>query len=523
MEYLNGVPVSQSTDLGEKVPSDRKRTTRNQSSDFSDTGLEDGGPGFQLAKRQRNTNSRPDAQGMRNVRQTNTETVQKFTNVYLEAIDKRRLQPYIVARQLHNAKVLVDQIHSKGISQLQLRFSTKAEAIKLTNDTVLLQALKCTAKLSQPPSDNIKGVIRGVDIDITDSEMLAELSKATHYTILSTKRITRLNENKDTVPTLSVVLEFKGKVLPKSVYIYSISSRVEVYVTKPTICYRCQLYGHIAVQCKSPSPLCGFCTEKHNTRDCPKDRNIEIQSCINCQGTHPPNSTECPIMRHKFEARMQNTLRNTQYQPPPTIRSPSEFPTLEANNDTNNAQPVQRNDQQEQEPRFLPRKQQKAQVRKFSHVLASRYFNDEMRHEQRQQRYQHIAQREVPHRRPQNTAQRQESRDPPPQLQQLPTPPPPQHGPVEPPRHAGEQVDNIISQLLHSESAIRMLVMLLQLTVNASTSTENRPIDIQNVQAQLLKIWTTSSQILIDPHEMDTEQQETHLQTFDDFNGGSTN
>lgn len=212
-------------------------------------------------------------------------------SVYIESNSKQRLNDYAVAKKLHTANIPVAGIHSKGHSQLIIRFATQTQANNFVNNAFILQALKCTAVISAHRPENSKGVIRGVDIDITEEEMLAEFQKSSHYTVVKTHRITRTDDKKQLVPTTTIILEFAGTTLPRSVTMYSVSRTVDIYVPKPTVCYNCQKYGHIAKQCKSTSPVCGFCSGQHDTRECSKDKEKDTPCCVNCQGKHSPNST----------------------------------------------------------------------------------------------------------------------------------------------------------------------------------------------------------------------------------------
>jgi hypothetical protein len=536
MSSLDGVPVSQATVQMDSVPPDKSRKHRLASAAESDISVgtldEDGGPAFQemlskQQKRQRMVQQGTQNQGRQNANQIETErTNATHVNVYLEAVDKRRLQAILVAKQLHREQIKVDRIFTKGKSQLQIRFATKNEAQSFINNTHLLQALKCTAKMSRSEPENSKGVIRGVDKEITEEEMIEEFSKATHYSIVSVKRITRQNENNQTEQTHSVILEFKGHVLPRSVGIYGLSLKVDVYVTKPRLCYRCQIYGHIAVQCQSRNPTCGFCAEAHDTRECLKSKETNtVPKCVNCQGSHNPNSTECPVMRHKYEARLQNTLHRTKFQALPTLRSTQEFPTLPSVSHVNEASDGQAtlpSDQPDQEsvppaPFTLPLRQQKAQVKKFSQALTNRFCNDAQKYELRMKRYQHIVQRlenrsntpnRTPAQRQQPTVSYQRSH----YQRDLPQD---QHNQTENPPQSEDTAENMIGQLLHSKSALTMLMMLMQMIIKASNSQDNLldPANVREMQKHLLGIWDTPAQILTSPlPNMEVEEQSELVQ-----------
>ena len=71
-------------------------------------------------------------------------------------------------------------------------------------------------------------------------------------------------------------------------------------------CNRCFKFGHFAAQCQEDTPTCGFCSQPHDTRDCPI-RNIDssIPVCSNCTHSsvynhdvnHPAFSYSCPVFK----------------------------------------------------------------------------------------------------------------------------------------------------------------------------------------------------------------------------------
>ncbi|KAG5866451.1 hypothetical protein JTB14_015355 [Gonioctena quinquepunctata] len=73
-------------------------------------------------------------------------------------------------------------------------------------------------------------------------------------------------------------------------------------------CYRCQKYGHVASNCRSPL-ACSRCAGEHDTRNC-ESRSIR---CVNCyrEGAeiqdHEATSFDCPTYQRKVQSHVQNT------------------------------------------------------------------------------------------------------------------------------------------------------------------------------------------------------------------------
>ncbi|KPM42380.1 hypothetical protein AK830_g4172 [Neonectria ditissima] len=65
---------------------------------------------------------------------------------------------------------------------------------------------------------------------------------------------------------------------------------------RPTQCYNCFKFGHLARNCKS-NPTCGRCggATHPDGEGCPTERNEIPQSCVLCKGEHPAWSRNCPV------------------------------------------------------------------------------------------------------------------------------------------------------------------------------------------------------------------------------------
>lgn len=486
MDALNGAgsnrAPAQLQEQGYSAEVDKKR--RNHSSDSDFHLAEDGGSAFLSQKprlKPKNKKSctlTPHSEPQ--IQSGTSSGTQALSGVYLEALDKRKLNDFAVAKKLHAEGISFRNIFSKGYSQLLIRFATLTEANSLINNLTLLQNLHCSAQLSAKRPDVIKGVIRGVYTEFTETDMLTELEKSKHFTAVKVKRMTRIDDQLKRIDTPSVVIDFKGTVLPRSVGMFGVSRTVEVYVTKPTICFNCHIFGHIAKQCKSPSPVCGYCAGKHNTKECKKEESVPL--CINCSGAHNPNSLECPVMRHKHEARLQKALQTTPFQKIPTASAFNmEFPDL-PNHEEESAEA----DLHEREPSVLPRKTQRAAVRKFSDVTINRLCTDQEKFERRQSKYQTIIQhtnrqnqQNTPRQKKQPPARLQQTHHPQEEIQQAPT---------------GVNVPNIdmfLTQLLSNKRALTLLLSLLQIVLSSiPQQTElTDPVNIQNIQQQLLSMW----------------------------------
>jgi hypothetical protein len=473
----------------------KKRRMRSELNDGEEPALpssdseENGEEGFQEVFNRR-SKAQPKKDREHAAHQAGTIPKPLFHSVYIEAADQRKLNDFTVARALRQAKIDFAKVVSKGRSQVLVHYNTRTEAELLLNNKAFLQTVNCTAKLSQSAPENIKGILRGIDTDITEEEMKEELGKSKHFTVVTLKRLTRTDQNKEIIPTTTVLIEFKGNTLPRSVCMFSVSRTVQIYVTKPTICFNCHIYGHIASQCNSTTPTCGFCAERHNTRDCNKKKETDTPTCVNCKGTHIARSTECPVMRRLFETRMVSSLRTTTFQQAPRVNSTLEFPNLATNQATEGQSQQENQVEQPPEPRPLPPRAQKKAAQKFSHALQNRYANDQQKFESRQNRYHNLVQlaEEKTHRssitpRHRENLARRESQ--------------PQYEPQrrtyrrEPPQSQTEMnFDNILNYLITNQSALTSLLTILQVIVTTSVPQGDNldPHNVKLIQQKLLKL-----------------------------------
>jgi len=441
---------------------------------------QDGAAGFQEIRRKRLRERFRTAPSSFSSHNAGTTRPSSHSYVYLEAILDQRLQDFAVARKLHAAGVGFLAISSKGRSQILVKFATKTEATAFANNATLLQSLNCTAKVSDPLADSITGLIRGVDPDMSEEEMKTELSRATHYTLLKVTRIHKAMEYNGKVPTTTVLLQFKGTVLPSSVAMYFVSRKVELYVPKPTICYNCQLYGHIAKQCKSTSPICGFCAGPHNSKDCDKNRETETPTCANCQGNHFANSAQCPIMQQIHKLRFQNTLKTTYFQTPPKIGSTSEFPTM--SEPTTAADPPETSSDSVQQPPYtLTRRSQTISTRKFSDALTNRYCTDQQKYEQRKNRYQSMLKKSARPQPPQpcHTSPPQSERQQTAQKKSAPDV-------AQPPHEFAIDLKTLITQFFTDQRALAFLLTLLKtIVISLPQGDQLETVNIAQLQEQL--------------------------------------
>lgn len=134
------------------------------------------------------------------------------------------------------------------------------------------------------------GIIKNVDLDLTDEMILNNISCNEPAKLIAVSRLNRRGptEDKRWIPSEAVRLCFKGAFIPPFVYVEGLRINVERYIFPVTQCGQCWKFGHITKRCPSKNIICPKCGNKHP--------NCETTSfkCVNCQGNHMALSKTCP-------------------------------------------------------------------------------------------------------------------------------------------------------------------------------------------------------------------------------------
>lgn len=214
------------------------------------------------------------------------------------------LQKYLIcalgevksAKKLRNGSVLIE-VFSKGQAE-------KALAMKVWLGASLNEIpVRVTPHRSLNSS---KGVIRCRDLrDSSDEEVLEALQPegVTNVKHIMTKR------NGTLQPTNTFVLTFAKPSPPKSVKAAYLHIPVEPFIPNPLRCYNCQKFGHGKTSCQHVL-VCARCgKEGHADADCHDDET----RCVNCSGSHPAYSKECPEWAKQHAIIKIKTERNISF------------------------------------------------------------------------------------------------------------------------------------------------------------------------------------------------------------------
>ncbi|XP_065305230.1 uncharacterized protein [Dermacentor albipictus] len=136
-----------------------------------------------------------------------------------------------------------------------------------------------------PPENTCRGVIRGVDVEVSEAQLRARIVNNRNPSALEARRIKN---------TTAVVVLFEGMRVPNYVACGASMFRCTLYRRHTEVCYGCGGLGHRADVCPNPgSKWCRTCGKRSPAEDHQCD-----PQCTLCGGPHPTAAKEC---RDKFQ------------------------------------------------------------------------------------------------------------------------------------------------------------------------------------------------------------------------------
>ncbi|KAI5642143.1 hypothetical protein NE865_05835 [Phthorimaea operculella] len=142
------------------------------------------------------------------------------------------------------------------------------------------------------------GVIKGVDIELEDEQILACITCPTPAILVAAKRLQKRDINGGWVKCEAVRLAFKGTTVPLHIYVDQLRIPVEPYVFPVTQCSRCWKLGHTAGRCSAKSIVCPKCGGEH------ENCTVTAFKCVNCSQSHMAlEKRKCPVFQKEKRVR----------------------------------------------------------------------------------------------------------------------------------------------------------------------------------------------------------------------------
>ena len=138
----------------------------------------------------------------------------------------------------------------------------------------------------------VKGLIRGVDVNLTPTEVLEIFAEAGAISVYRCGRVVE----KIKVSTEAVIVTFAGSNRPTELKAWPLIYRVEPLSPRPMQCAKCWRYGHTMKGCRS-AIRCRTCGETHNSSDC---QNKEEKCCL-CSEAHCADNPNCSAKAREIQ------------------------------------------------------------------------------------------------------------------------------------------------------------------------------------------------------------------------------
>ena len=285
------------------------RSLLNDSSDMDATDDDDGRSKEELvrAEKRGREDSTEEEEGWTEIKGSKKKSCYGSKNSVREekyevyASSKERLpKQFALARILKENKI--ERIHQvKYLSPFKIRFEFECESAA-QNLLMCEKLLEKGWRFQKAMQLSIcYGLIKDVDLDFTDEEILSTISCPPPAKLLSFKRLDRRNRNEGGwCPSETLRLCFEGDHLPASVRVCDISIKVLPYIHQVSQCSQCWRLGHSRKMCPSKHVICPKCGGRHENCD------TLLFSCVNCKGNHISLSRTCPI--YKKERRLREIM-----------------------------------------------------------------------------------------------------------------------------------------------------------------------------------------------------------------------
>lgn len=166
------------------------------------------------------------------------------------------------------------------------------------------------------------GVVKDVDMDLSDKEILDTIYCPDNIELVSIKRLDRRNRDDggSWCPSESIRLCFNGSILPAFIFVDGMKIKVDPYIFPVTQCSQCWKLGHVRRMCPSKKIFCPKCGDNHE--NCSSINH----KCLNCGGPHMALAKSCPVFLKEKRIRELMAEFGCTYRKALTIYVPPESP-----------------------------------------------------------------------------------------------------------------------------------------------------------------------------------------------------
>lgn len=208
------------------------------------------------------------------------EKRRKMEKINISISSKEMLpKKFALARLLDSAKILgIQSVKYVNAYKVLVRFDDQINAEKLITCQSFIEKEWRIQKTWEVNTSY--GIIRDIEIDLSDSELLECIRKCNDLEIISVKRLNRRTYESGWTQSETVRICFKGSSLPAFIKIFNLRVAVEPFVFPVTQCSRCWRFGHTIKICPSLKIICPKCGKNHANCE------ATTYKCVNCRGNH---------------------------------------------------------------------------------------------------------------------------------------------------------------------------------------------------------------------------------------------
>ena len=212
---------------------------------------------------------------------------------------------------------------NKILNEFQVFLSNNGHAAAKLFVPRSIQRIKDTEKVA---------FVKRVDLEIPEDRIIAAIKDAG----IDILNVARLNGKDGKTPTQTVRITF-GDVANRNTFVKTglqvdymhFEAESASHNTKPTQCFLCLKYNHVAKYCKTKDQKCARCGDNHRKDLC--TATDDQVKCCNCNGKHEATSNECKIYQEqakKMKTQVERYSSSSRLINTPPKLNDNDFPQL---------------------------------------------------------------------------------------------------------------------------------------------------------------------------------------------------
>jgi hypothetical protein len=228
-------------------------------------------------------------------------------------VNLTKVNPIQISRGMQDLVGPVSKIFNQTDSLKIICDKNQAKILKKENK---LGKYKCTFIIQEKKeTKKAKGISFGINLDIPLDEIHDEISSPS-IQIDKISRLQKFDKDKNQkIDTTTVIIEFASKTticFPTCIYLGYQKFTIKEFIPQPIRCYNCQMYGHIATNCRGKLK-CPCCAQNHKFEDCTQREEKENYKCANCNENHSAAYKGCETFKKAKEIKIISKRENIDY------------------------------------------------------------------------------------------------------------------------------------------------------------------------------------------------------------------